>query len=65
MANAGIERLSVITTLLINPVLTAFEMLAKFFIFLYNFSLLEISFKNWPQLCLFCQPIIWLIYPLL
>ena len=39
----GIERLTIITVEVINPVITAFEIVAKRFIFLIIFSLLSIS----------------------
>ena len=40
MANAGIERISVITATVINPVPGTFEIVAKLFDFLDSFSLL-------------------------
>ena len=46
LGNARIERLPVITSAAINPVPTPFETVPKRFIFLANFSLLEISSKK-------------------
>ena len=42
LVTARIERLLFITTVVINPVPTAFEVAAKSLIFLVNFSLLSI-----------------------
>ena len=46
---AGIERLPVITAVMTNPMPTAFEIVAKRFIILTNFSLLAILPINRPQ----------------
>ena len=46
---AGIERLPVITAVMINPMPTSFDIVAKGFIILTNFSLLVILPINRPQ----------------
>ena len=49
LVNAGIERLQFMTAVVINPVPKAFEIIAKRFIFLANFSLLAASPKNYAS----------------
>ena len=53
LANAGIERLPVIMGVVFTPVSAAFEIVVKYFIFLPNFSFLEILSKNRPEPHLF------------
>ena len=53
LANAGIEKLSVLTCAAINSLPVAFKIAAKCLIFLAKFFILEILPKYRPQLFLF------------